>query len=99
MTRRLPDIDFSTFRSRVMAVFVKRHQKVFPLPIVRALSVSNSPSSLSAQAPKKTHFLLLTMFRPRKKLFKGKSTIFKEKSTPFQNNYQALKKFRVFFWD
>ena len=41
---------FSTFRSWVMAVFVKKtwptRQKVFPLPTVGALSASNSPSAL-----------------------------------------------------
>ena len=47
----------TTFPSRVTAVFVKKkknnrltRQKVFPLPTVRALSASNSPSALSAQA-------------------------------------------------
>ena len=46
--------DFSTFRSGVMAVFVKKtwptRQKVFPLPTARALSTSNRPSAFSAQA-------------------------------------------------
>ena len=41
-------IDFSTFRSGVTAVFVKKsrltRQKVFPLPTVGAPSASNSPS-------------------------------------------------------
>ena len=46
--------DFSTFRSGVTAVFVKKNQltrqNVFPLPTVGALSASNSPSALSAPA-------------------------------------------------
>ena len=43
--------DFSTFRSRVTAVFVKKtwlnRPKVFPLPTVGAPSSSNSPSALN----------------------------------------------------
>ena len=46
---------FFDFRSPVTAVFVKEiqliHQKLFPLPNVRASSASNSLSTLSAQAP------------------------------------------------
>ena len=45
---------FLTFRSWVMAIFVKKtwptRQKVFPLPTVGALSASNSSSALSVQA-------------------------------------------------
>ena len=41
--------NFSTFRSQVMAVFVKKkrstRQKVFPLPTARALTASNSHSA------------------------------------------------------